>query len=56
MIYSLNSSLKNAILPFQLKNIKFQLTAYDKEYLKESRNISLWNVYDMFVHDIKVNK
>ena len=38
------------------KNHRFQLSAYDKEYPTESQNISVYNVYNIFIGDFRVNK
>ena len=38
------------------KSHSFQLTVYGMEYPKESWNISVWNVYDMLIDDLSVNK
>ena len=32
------------------------MSAYDKKYPKESRNISVYNVYDIIIDDFRVNK
>ena len=32
------------------------MSAYDKEYPGESRNISVNNVYDILIDDFRVNK
>ena len=43
--------------PWKLeKKSWFQLTAYGKEYPKESRTIIVWNWYDMLLADFRVNK